>query len=123
MSIDISILAPIGGVIALIFSAILFFRVKKQSPGNKKMQELSSAIRKGAMAFLKSEYKVLVVFVLFFLLHHLLKIAIYIGVHHLLLSLEQYSQHLLETLECVRLQWPMQELPKEQKINSVKVFL
>ena len=63
MSIDISILAPIGGVIALIFSAILFFRVKKQSPGNKKMQELSSAIRKGAMAFLKSEYKVLVVFV------------------------------------------------------------
>ena len=63
MNIDISIIAPIGGIIALLFALGLYFSVKKQSPGNEKMQELSSAIRKGAMAFLKSEYKVLVVFV------------------------------------------------------------
>jgi len=61
--IDISIVVPIGGLIALIFALFLYFSVKKQSPGNEKMQELSGAIRKGAMAFLKSEYKVLVVFV------------------------------------------------------------
>ena len=60
---DISIMAPIGGIVALLFAMYLFFSVKKQSPGNEKMQELSNAIREGAMAFLKSEYKVLVVFV------------------------------------------------------------
>ena len=61
---DISIIVPIGGIVALLFATYLFFTVKKQSPGNEKMQELSAAIRKGAMAFLKSEYKVLIVFVI-----------------------------------------------------------
>jgi len=60
---DISIIVPIGGIVALLFATYLFFTVKKQSSGNEKMKELSGAIREGAMAFLKSEYKVLVVFV------------------------------------------------------------
>lgn len=60
---ELTFLAPIGGLLALIFAAILYMRVKKQSPGNEKMQELSNAIRNGAMAFLKSEYKVLIIFV------------------------------------------------------------
>ena len=58
----ITLIAPIGGILALLFALYLFFSVKKQSAGNEKMKELSYAIRKGAMAFLKSEYKVLVVF-------------------------------------------------------------
>jgi K(+)-stimulated pyrophosphate-energized sodium pump len=61
--IDLSILVPIGGIAALVFAVILYLRVKKHNPGNEKMQELSNAIRQGAMAFLKSEYKVLIVFV------------------------------------------------------------
>jgi len=60
---DISIIVPIGGIVALLFATYLFFTVKKQSSGNEKMKELSDAIREGAMAFLKSEYKVLVIFV------------------------------------------------------------
>jgi len=56
-------LVPIGGIVALLFALYLFFTVKRQSAGNEKMQELSNAIRDGAMAFLKSEYKVLVIFV------------------------------------------------------------
>lgn len=60
---DIFLIVPIGGVVALLFATYLFFTVKKQSPGNEKMQELGNAIREGAMAFLKSEYKVLIVFV------------------------------------------------------------
>jgi K(+)-stimulated pyrophosphate-energized sodium pump len=60
---DISIIVPIGGIVALLFSTYLFFTVKKQSSGNEKMKELSGAIREGAMAFLKSEYKVLIIFV------------------------------------------------------------
>jgi len=61
---DISIFIPIGGLAALLFAIFLYMMVKKQSPGNEKMQELSNAIREGAMAFLKSEYKVLIVFVI-----------------------------------------------------------
>ncbi len=61
---DLSILVPVGGIIALLFAAFLYFSVKKQSPGNQKMMELSNAIREGAMAFLKSEYKVLIIFVI-----------------------------------------------------------
>ena len=64
MNIDISLIVPLGGIVALLFAAFLFYSVKKQSAGNEKMQELSNAIRKGAMAFLKSEYKVLVIFVI-----------------------------------------------------------
>ncbi len=60
---DISIIVPIGGLIALLFAIFLYYNVKKQSSGNKKMQELGSAIREGAMAFLNSEYKVLIIFV------------------------------------------------------------
>jgi len=61
---DMSILAPIGGIAGLIFATILFVSVRKESPGNEKMKELSKAIREGAMAFLKSEYKVLIIFVI-----------------------------------------------------------
>ena len=64
MELDITLLIPVGGIIALIFATFLFFRVKKQDSGTEKMRELSSAIRKGAMAFLKSEYKVLIIFVI-----------------------------------------------------------
>jgi K(+)-stimulated pyrophosphate-energized sodium pump len=61
---EITYIIPVGGIIAILFAGFLFFSVKKQSAGNKKMQELSSAIRKGAMAFLKSEYKVLIIFII-----------------------------------------------------------
>jgi K(+)-stimulated pyrophosphate-energized sodium pump len=64
MNIDISIIAPIGGALALLFALFLYISVKKQSAGNEKMKELSSAIKKGAMAFLYSEYKVLIIFVI-----------------------------------------------------------
>ena len=63
MELDITFIAPLGGILALLFAIYLFFSVKRQSAGTEKMKELSSAIREGAMAFLKSEYKVLVVFV------------------------------------------------------------
>jgi len=54
---------PIGGLIALLFAAFLYFRVSKQNPGDTKIRELTKAIREGAMAFLNSEYKVLTIFV------------------------------------------------------------
>ncbi len=60
----ISLIIPVGGIIGLLSAIGLYLSVKRQSPGNEKMQELSTAIRDGAMAFLKSEYKVLIIFVI-----------------------------------------------------------
>ena len=57
------ILAPIAGVIGLLFAMYLFAKVSKADPGNEKMVELSDAIHEGAMAFLNREYRSLAVFV------------------------------------------------------------
>ena len=46
----------------------MFFKaqwVKKQDPGNEKMVSISSAIKKGALAFLNAEYRLLLIFVVF----------------------------------------------------------
>lgn len=55
---------PVVGIIALIFALILALRINKQSPGNERMREISSAIHEGAKAFLFAEYRILVFFIL-----------------------------------------------------------
>ncbi len=60
----ISLIVPISGFIALLFAAYLIFKIGRQSSGNEKMKEISSAIREGAIAFLNSENKVLIVFII-----------------------------------------------------------
>jgi len=57
------IVSIIGAVIALAYAGYLAMGIKKQDAGDEKMQEIAGAIRKGSMAFLKSEYKVLSIFV------------------------------------------------------------
>jgi K(+)-stimulated pyrophosphate-energized sodium pump len=56
-------IAPVMGVLALLFAGYLYAKVSKQSPGNERMKEIASYIHEGAQAFLMSEYKILVVFV------------------------------------------------------------
>ena len=56
-------LLPLFGVLALLFVVYKNAWVSKQDPGNEKMQTIASNISKGAMAFLKAEYKVLAIFV------------------------------------------------------------
>ena len=55
---------PIFGIIALLFVFYKNSWVTKQDPGDEKMQFIASNIQKGAMAFLKAEYKMLSIFVL-----------------------------------------------------------
>lgn len=50
-------LVPIGSLLALFYALYLYIFVSKQEPGNAKMQEISAAIREGAMAYLKRQYK------------------------------------------------------------------
>jgi K(+)-stimulated pyrophosphate-energized sodium pump len=54
---------PILGVLGLFYTLWKSAWVQKQDPGNEKMQKIASHIYDGAMAFLKSEYKILFLFV------------------------------------------------------------
>ncbi|HET7560564.1 MAG TPA: sodium/proton-translocating pyrophosphatase, partial [Limnochordia bacterium] len=61
-SISMAWLGVAVGVIALGFSAFLAAHVMRQSAGDERMQAISTAVREGAMAFIKSEYTVVAAF-------------------------------------------------------------
>ncbi len=51
------LLAPIAGIIAVLASLLLMRKIGKMDPGSPKAQEVAQAIRIGANAFLKRQYK------------------------------------------------------------------
>lgn len=58
-------LAPVAGVLALIFAYFLVIsKINTVDAGTERMREIANYIQEGAMAFLRREYKTLVVFVL-----------------------------------------------------------
>ena len=57
-------LTPILALAALAFAGYKAYYVEKSNTGNDRMREISAAIAEGANAFLKSEYKILAVFIL-----------------------------------------------------------
>lgn len=57
-------LIPVSGILALLYTYLKSSWVNKQDTGTEKMEKISSHIQRGAMAFLKAEYKVLSIFVL-----------------------------------------------------------
>ena len=57
-------LAPVMGIVALLFAFYLASKVGKQDAGTDRMKEIAAAISDGAHAFLMSEYKILVIFVI-----------------------------------------------------------
>ena len=57
-------LVPVLGIGSLVFAMWLANKVNKQSAGNERMQEIAGAISDGAKAFLKAEYRILVIFVI-----------------------------------------------------------
>lgn len=69
------LIAPIIGAIALLFALARSANIGKLSEGNERMVEIAGYIREGAMAFLRREYRSLVIFivVLFVLIGLLLK--------------------------------------------------
>ncbi|SDB56943.1 K(+)-stimulated pyrophosphate-energized sodium pump [Flavobacteriaceae bacterium MAR_2010_188] len=50
-------------IVGLLFMFVKMNWVKKQSAGSEKMQEISKAIKEGALAFLAAEYRLLLIFV------------------------------------------------------------
>jgi len=57
------IIAPLAGLASIAVAVYLYFYVSKQDSGNPRMQEISSAIKEGANAYLKRQNKTLAVFV------------------------------------------------------------
>ncbi|OWZ83789.1 sodium-translocating pyrophosphatase [Natranaerobius trueperi] len=68
------IVAPIAGIIGLLFAFYLIGQVTKRDEGTDRMKELAGAIQEGASAFLRREYRSLAVFVivLFFVIGFLI---------------------------------------------------
>ncbi|HNZ82044.1 MAG TPA: sodium-translocating pyrophosphatase [Sedimentibacter sp.] len=59
---DTLIIAPVVGVLALLFAFYKASVVSKADPGTDRMQEISSYIHEGAMAFLARQYKSVSIF-------------------------------------------------------------
>ena len=62
--VNLLLLGIVGGLLALIASYFYATKVNKYEINDVKVEEITEAIREGAMAFLNAEYKVLVWFVL-----------------------------------------------------------
>jgi K(+)-stimulated pyrophosphate-energized sodium pump len=60
----LTIVAPFLGILGLIIAYLIYLYVKKQPNGSPLMQELEEMIHDGAMAFLKKEYSVLIIFII-----------------------------------------------------------
>ncbi|MBC7250090.1 MAG: sodium-translocating pyrophosphatase [Anaerolineae bacterium] len=59
-----TIFAPLSGLVALAFVAILFWWISRQDPGSPQMREIASYIQEGANAFLRREFMTIAPFVL-----------------------------------------------------------
>ena len=59
---DVRIWAMIAGAVGLGFVGFLMHTILRESEGTEKMREISRAVRQGAMAFLKREFKTLGIF-------------------------------------------------------------
>ncbi len=59
----LTVVAPFLGVLSLIIAWLIYGYVKKQPNGTPLMQELEEMIHDGAMAFLKKEYSILIIFI------------------------------------------------------------
>ena len=64
MNFDPIFIPIILSILGLVYMYIKAQWVKKQDPGNEKMVSISSAIKKGALAFLNAEYRLLLIFVI-----------------------------------------------------------
>ncbi|ETK02718.1 potassium transporter [Tannerella sp. oral taxon BU063 isolate Cell 2] len=58
-------MVPLAAVLALAFAYVFYSQMRKESEGTPTMQEIAEHVRKGAMAYLKQQYKVVaIVFVI-----------------------------------------------------------
>ena len=54
-------LVPAAAVVALAFAYIFFRQMMKESEGTVTMKQIAQFVREGAMAYLKQQYKVVII--------------------------------------------------------------
>ncbi len=59
-------IALVFSILAMLYAAVLFYKIKKIKKGNAKVVEISGYIREGSMAFLSRQYKILGAFTILF---------------------------------------------------------
>ena len=58
-------IVPIASIVALVMAWVFFSSMMKADEGTPRMREIAEYVRKGAMAYLKQQYKVvLIVFII-----------------------------------------------------------
>ena len=73
-------LVPAAAVIALVFAYIFFRQMMKESEGTATMKQIAQFVREGAMAYLKQQYKVVII--VFAVLAVLFAVLAYFGVQN-----------------------------------------
>lgn len=51
-------IVPVASVVALAFAAAFYRTMKRQSEGTERMKTIAEHVRRGAMAYLRQQYKV-----------------------------------------------------------------
>ena len=73
-------LVPAAAVIALLFAYIFFRQMMKESEGTATMKQIAQFVREGAMAYLKQQYKVVII--VFVVLAALFAVLAWLGVQN-----------------------------------------
>ncbi|MBO5310588.1 MAG: sodium/proton-translocating pyrophosphatase, partial [Bacteroidales bacterium] len=73
-------LVPAAAVVALLFAYLFFKQMMKESEGTATMKQIAKFVREGAMAYLKQQYKVVVI--VFIILALLFAVLAYLGVQN-----------------------------------------
>ena len=73
-------LVPVAAVVALLFAYLFFRQMMKESEGNATMKEIAKFVREGAMAYLKQQYKVVII--VFVILAALFTVLAFLGVQN-----------------------------------------
>ncbi|MDR2082029.1 MAG: sodium-translocating pyrophosphatase [Candidatus Ancillula trichonymphae] len=77
-------LAPVAGVISIVFAGIIAASVLKSDKGDEKMQQIAGAIQEGAMAYLNKQYTIITVVAIVLAVPIALKIGVNIAIGFLL---------------------------------------
>jgi K(+)-stimulated pyrophosphate-energized sodium pump len=60
----LEIVPPLAGILAIVFAGFLTIRLKRLDRGNPRMREISGLIYDGASSYMKSQYRIISVFVI-----------------------------------------------------------
>ncbi len=63
MNMYMETIPPMAGFLALLFAGIMALRIKKLTRGNDKVREISGLIYDGASSYMKSQYRIITIFV------------------------------------------------------------